>query len=132
MYVRHLSVTDFRSWPAAEVAFEPGPSVLVGPNGQGKTNLVEALGYVATLGSHRVATDAPLVREGAPRAVVRAAVVSAGRELLVELEINPGKANRARLNRSPVPRPREVLGALRSVLFAPEDLALVRGDPGER
>ena len=132
MYVRHLSVTDFRSWPAAEVAFEPGPSVLVGPNGQGKTNLVEALGYVATLGSHRVATDAPLVREGAPRAVVRAAVVSAGRELLVELEINPGKANRARLNRSSVPRPREVLGALRSVLFAPEDLALVRGDPGER
>ena len=106
MFVRHLSVTDFRSWPAAEVPFEPGPSVLVGPNGEGKTNLVEALGYVATLGSHRVATDAPLVREGAPRAVVRTAVVSAGRELLVELEINPGKANRARLNRSPVPRPR--------------------------
>ena len=132
MFVRHLSVTDFRSWAAAEVAFDPGPSVLVGPNGQGKTNLVEALGYVATLGSHRVALDAPLVREGAPRAVVRAAVVSGGRELLVELEINPGKANRARLNRGPVPRPREVLGALRSVLFAPEDLALVRGDPGER
>jgi DNA replication and repair protein RecF len=132
VYVRHLSVTDFRSWPAAEVAFEPGPSVLVGPNGQGKTNLVEALGYVATLGSHRVATDAPLVREGTARAVIRTAVVSAGRELLVELEINPGRANRARLNRGPVPRPREVLGALRTVLFAPEDLALVRGDPGER
>jgi DNA replication and repair protein RecF len=132
LYVRHLSVTDFRSWPAAEVPFEPGPSVLVGPNGEGKTNLVEALGYVATLGSHRVATDAPLVREGAERAVIRTAVVNAGRELLVELEINPGRANRARLNRSPVPRPREVLGALRSVLFAPEDLALVRGDPGER
>ena len=132
MYVRHLSVADFRSWPAAEVAFEPGPSVLVGPNGQGKTNLVEAIGYVATLGSHRVATDAPLVREGADRAVVRTAVVSDGRELLVELEINPGRANRARLNRSPVPRARDVLGALRSVLFAPEDLALVRGDPGER
>jgi len=132
LYVRHLSVTDFRSWPAAEVPFEPGPSVLVGPNGEGKTNLVEALGYVATLGSHRVATDAPLVREGAARAVVRTVVVNAGRELLVELEINPGRANRARLNRSPVPRPREVLGALRSVLFAPEDLALVRGDPGER
>jgi DNA replication and repair protein RecF len=132
VYVRHLSVTDFRSWPAAEVPLEPGPSVLVGPNGQGKTNLIEALGYVATLGSHRVATDAPLVREGAPRAVVRTAIVNDGRELLVELEINPGKANRARLNRGPVPRPREVLGALRWVLFAPEDLALVRGDPGER
>jgi DNA replication and repair protein RecF len=132
VYVRHLSVTDFRSWAAAEVAFEPGPSVLVGPNGQGKTNLVEAVGYCATLGSHRVATDAPLIRVGAERAVVRTAVVSAGRELLVELEINPGRANRARLNRTPLPRAREALGVLRSVLFAPEDLALVRGDPGER
>jgi DNA replication and repair protein RecF len=132
MYVRHLSVVDFRSWPAAEVRFEPGPSVLVGPNGEGKTNLVEALGYLATFGSHRVATDAPLVRKGAARAVLRTAVLSAGRELLVELEINPGKANRARLNRSPLPRARDVLGVLRLVLFAPEDLALVRGDPGER
>jgi DNA replication and repair protein RecF len=132
VYVRHLSVTDFRSWPAAELALEPGPSVLVGPNGQGKTNLVEALGYCATLGSHRVATDAPLIRTGAPRAVIRVAVASGGRELLVELEINPGRANRARLNRGPVPRPRDVLGALRTVLFAPEDLALVRGDPSER
>jgi DNA replication and repair protein RecF len=132
VYVRHLSLTDFRSYPSAELALEPGPAVLVGPNGQGKTNLVEAIAYVATLGSHRVATDAPLVRAGAARAVVRAAVVRAERELLVELEIQPGKANRARLNRSPVSRPREVLGALRTVLFAPEDLALVRGDPSER
>jgi len=132
VYVCHLSVTDFRSWAAAEVPFEPGPSVLVGPNGEGKTNLVEAVGYASMLGSHRVATDAPLIRHGATRAVVRTAVVSEGRELLVELEINPGRANRARLNRSPLPRARDVLGALRSVLFAPEDLALVRGDPGER
>ncbi|MFJ6670487.1 DNA replication/repair protein RecF [Actinosynnema sp. NPDC091369] len=132
MYVRHLQVTDFRSWEHADLAFEPGVSVLVGRNGQGKTNLVEALGYVATLGSHRVATDAPLIRHGAPRAVVRAAVVNEGRELLVELEITAGKANRARINRGPVPRPRDVLGILRTVLFAPEDLALVRGDPGER
>ncbi|HEX6756207.1 MAG TPA: DNA replication/repair protein RecF [Mycobacteriales bacterium] len=132
MYVRHLSVTDFRSWAAAEVPLEPGASVFVGPNGEGKTNLVEALGYLSTLGSHRVATDLPLVREGAARAVVRCAVVSGGRELLVELEITPGKANRARLNRAALPRPRDVLGALRSVLFAPEDLALVRGDPAER
>ncbi len=132
MYVRHLSVTDFRSWPTAEIDFAAGPSVLVGPNGQGKTNLVEAIGYCATLGSHRVAVDGPLIRAGADRAVVRTAVVSAGRELLVELEINPGRANRARLNRAPLGRPRDVLGAVRSVLFAPEDLALVRGDPGER
>ena len=68
MYVRHLQVTDFRSWPQADLAFEPGASVLVGSNGQGKTNLVEALGYVATLGSHRVSGDAPLVRYGAQRA----------------------------------------------------------------
>jgi DNA replication and repair protein RecF len=132
MYVRHLSLVDYRSWPVAEVGFEPGPSVLVGPNGQGKTNLVEAIGYAGTLASHRVASDAPLVRHGTPRAVVRTAVVRDGRELLLELEINPGKANRARLNRSPLPRAREVLGVLRCVLFAPEDLAIVRGDPGER
>jgi DNA replication and repair protein RecF len=132
VYVRHLQVTDFRSWERAELEFEPGASVLVGPNGHGKTNLIEALGYVATLGSHRVATDAPLIRQGAERAVVRTAVVNAGRELTVELEITAGKSNRARVNRGPVPRPRDVLGILRTVLFAPEDLALVRGDPGER
>jgi len=125
-------VADFRSWERAELDLEPGVSVLVGPNGVGKTNLVEAVGYVATLGSHRVASDAPLVRRGAERAVVRATVVHQGRELTVELEIAPGRANRARVNRAPVARPRDVLGILRTVLFAPEDLALVRGDPGER
>ncbi|MBR7742577.1 DNA replication/repair protein RecF [Phycicoccus sp. BSK3Z-2] len=131
MHVRHLSVADFRSYPTAELPLEPGVTTLVGLNGQGKTNLVEAIGYLASLSSHRVATDAPLVRFGAERAVVRGAVVREGRETLVELEITPGRANRARLNRSPV-RPREVLGSLRTVLFAPEDLALVKGDPGER
>ncbi len=132
MYVRHLSVADFRSWTAADVAFEPGPAVLIGPNGQGKTNLIEALAYTATLGSHRVSSDAPLVRAGAERAVVRTAVAADGRELRVELEIVPGRANRAKLNGAPVTRPRDVLGALRVVLFAPEDLAVVRGDPSER
>ncbi|HEX3813327.1 MAG TPA: DNA replication/repair protein RecF [Mycobacteriales bacterium] len=132
MHVRHLSLTDFRSYLTAELALEPGPSVLIGPNGQGKTNLVEAIEYVAQLASHRVSSDTPLVRAGAERAVVRTAIVHDGRELLVELEITPGKANRARLNRSPLPRVRDVLGALRAVLFAPEDLAIVRGDPSER
>ncbi|HEU0089822.1 MAG TPA: DNA replication/repair protein RecF [Pseudonocardiaceae bacterium] len=132
MHVRQLAVTDFRSWEHAELDLEPGVTVLVGGNGQGKTNLVEALGYVSTLGSHRVATEAPLVRTGAQRAVVRTTVVHAGRELTVEVEIAPGRTNRARINRSPLPRAREVLGVLRSVLFAPEDLALVRGDPAER
>ncbi|MGC4885963.1 DNA replication/repair protein RecF [Micromonospora sp. DT227] len=132
MYVRRLELVDFRSYERVGVDLEPGPSVLVGANGVGKTNLVEALGYVATLDSHRVATDAPLVRMGATSAVIRCAVVHDGRELLVELEIVPGKANRARLGRSPARRARDVLGALRLVLFAPEDLELVRGDPGER
>ena len=132
MYVRRVELADFRSYERVAVDLDPGVSVLVGQNGMGKTNLVEALGYVATLDSHRVATDAPLVRAGAASAVIRSTMVHDGRELLVELEIVPGKANRARLNRSPVRRPREVLGALRMVLFAPEDLELVRGDPSAR
>ncbi|GLY22696.1 DNA replication/repair protein RecF [Micromonospora sp. NBRC 101691] len=132
MYVRRLELVDFRSYERVGVDLEPGANVLVGANGVGKTNLVEALGYVATLDSHRVATDAPLVRLGAESAVIRCAVVHEGRELLVELEIVPGKANRARLGRSPARRARDVLGALRLVLFAPEDLELVRGDPAER
>src|SRR3954467_7314298 len=132
MHVRHLSLTDFRSYEAAELELTPGVTALVGPNGQGKTNLVEALGYLATLGSHRVALDAPLVRSGAERAVVRAVVVRDDRDLTVEVEITPGKANRARLGGAPVPRPREILGTVRTVLFAPEDLAIVKGDPSER
>jgi DNA replication and repair protein RecF len=132
LFLRHLQVTDFRSWPLADLALEPGPTVLVGQNGRGKTNLLEAIGYIATLGSHRVATDAPLVRHGCERALIRVAVVNDDRELTVELEITPGKANRARINRGSVGKPRDVLGILRTVLFSPEDLALVRGDPGER
>ncbi len=106
--------------------------MFVGPNGFGKTNIVEALWYSATLGSHRVGSDAPLIREGAERAVVSTIVVNEGRELAIDLEITAGRANKARLNRSPVRSAREILGALRAVLFAPEDLALVRGDPSER
>ena len=132
MHLTRLALTDFRSYARAELSLEPGVSTLLGPNGQGKTNLVEAAAYVATLGSHRVATDAPLVRSGAERAILRAAVTSGGRDSLVEIEINPGRANRARLNRAPVTRPRQVLGVLRTVLFAPEDLALVKGDPEQR
>ena len=132
MHVRHLSLVDFRSYAVAELPLAPGVTTILGPNGHGKTNLVEAIGYVAALGSHRVATDQPLVRFGAERAVLRAAVVRHGRETLVELELNPGRSNRARLNRSPLSRPRDVLGTLRSVLFAPEDLGLVKGDPAGR
>jgi DNA replication and repair protein RecF len=132
VYVRHLGLRDFRSWAHAELELRPGRTVFVGPNGYGKTNLVEALWYSSTLGSHRVATDAPLVRVGAPRAVVSTIVVNDGRECAVDLEIAAGRANKARLNRSPVRSPREIIGVLRAVLFAPEDLALVRGDPADR
>ncbi|MBO0652350.1 DNA replication/repair protein RecF [Streptomyces triculaminicus] len=132
MHVSHLSLADFRSYARAEVALDPGVTAFVGPNGQGKTNLVEAVGYLATLGSHRVSSDAPLVRMGAERAIVRAAVVQGERQQLIELELNPGRANRARINRSSQVKPRDVLGIVRTVLFAPEDLALVKGDPGER
>ena len=132
MYVRHLALHDFRSWAELDLELTPGRTVFVGPNGFGKTNLVEALWYCATLGSHRVATDAPLIRAGSERAIVSTIVVSEGRELAVDLEITAGRANKGRLNRSPVRSTREVLGAVRAVLFAPEDLTLVRGDPGER
>src|SRR4051794_6940379 len=132
MHVRHLSLTDFRSYAQVELALDAGITALIGPNGQGKTNLVEAIGYLATLGSHRVSTDAPLVRSGAERAVIRAGVERDGREVRVEVEITPGKANRARLGGAPVPRAREILGTVRTVLFAPEDLAVVKGDPSER
>ncbi|UVO11719.1 DNA replication/repair protein RecF [Mycobacterium sp. SVM_VP21] len=132
MYVRHVGLRDFRSWAHVDLELEPGATVLVGPNGFGKTNLVEALWYSSTLASHRVATDAPLIRSGATRAVVSTIVVNEGRELAVDLEIAVGRANKVRLNRAPVRHAREVVGVLRAVLFAPEDLALVRGDPGER
>lgn len=132
MYVRHLALRDFRSWAELDLELAPGRTVFVGPNGFGKTNLVEALWFCATLGSHRVSTDAPLIRTGAERAIVSAIVVNEGRELAVDLEIAAGRANKGRLNRSPVRSTREVLGAVRAVLFAPEDLALVRGDPAER
>ena len=132
MHLSRLALTDFRSYAAVDLILEPGVSTLIGANGQGKTNVVEAVGYLATLGSHRVASDAPLVRHGAERAILRGAVTCADRDSLVEIEINPGRANRARLNRTPVSRPRQVLGVLHTVLFAPEDLSLVKGDPEQR
>lgn len=132
MHVRHLGLRDFRSWEHVDLELDPGRTVFVGPNGFGKTNLVEALWYSTTLGSHRVGTDAPLIRAGADRAVVSTIVVNEGRECAIDLEIAAGRANKARLNRSPVRSTREVMGILRAVLFAPEDLALVRGDPADR
>jgi DNA replication and repair protein RecF len=132
VHLTRLSLTDFRSYREADVTLGPGVTTFQGANGQGKTNLVEAAGYLATFGSHRVATDAPLIRQGSDRAILRGLVSGAGRDTLLEIEINAGRANRVRLNRAPAPRPREVLGVLRCVLFAPEDIAVVKGDPDQR
>ncbi|UKF28447.1 DNA replication/repair protein RecF [Clavibacter nebraskensis] len=131
MIVRHLSLGDFRNYTRADVALLPGATLFVGSNGQGKTNLVEALGFLSTLGSHRVSTDQALIRQGAESAVIRALLQHAGRELRVEVQINRSWANRAQVNSTPT-KPRELPRYFSSVLFAPEDLALVRGDPSGR
>ena len=132
MHVAHLSLHNFRSYADLDVVLEPGATAFVGRNGQGKTNLVEAIDYLSRLSSHRVATDAPLVRAGTDQAVVRASVVKEGRTALLEVELNSGRANRARINRSAVSRPREIIGLVRTVVFAPDDLSLVKGDPAQR
>ena len=132
MRVARIELVDFRSYPHVDVTLDAGVSAFIGPNGQGKTNLIEAVAYVATLSSHRVATDAPLIRLGGERAIIRVAVVKDDREIVVEVELQVGRSNRARLNRTPLPRSRDVLGVLRTVTFAPEDLSLIKGDPAER
>lgn len=131
MFVSDLALSDYRNYREAVVRFDEGTVVILGANGQGKTNLVEAIAYLSTFSSHRVSADAALVRAGAPGAVVRAKVVRRDRPTVLELEIIAGRANRARVNRSPA-RTRDVLGILKTVVFAPEDLTLVKGDPAER
>ncbi|MCI2956827.1 DNA replication/repair protein RecF [Agromyces atrinae] len=131
MHVTHLSLTDYRNYATAEIDLSAGATLLVGRNGQGKTNLVEAIGYLSTLGSHRVSSDQALIRAGAEAAIIRARLQHAGRELLVEVQLNRGAANRAQVNRSPI-KTRELPRYCHSVLFAPEDLALVRSEPGVR
>jgi len=132
MHVAHLALHNFRSYGEVTVDLAPGSTAFIGANGQGKTNLVEAIDYVATLGSHRVANDTPLVKVNTDRAVVRASIVRGDRTALLEVEITPGKANRARVNKSQLPRTRDIVGVLRTVLFSPEDLALIKGDPSDR
>ncbi|MBT2517138.1 DNA replication/repair protein RecF [Streptomyces sp. ISL-90] len=131
MHVARLSLTDYRNYERAELELGPGATVFVGRNGQGKTNLVEAIGYLSTLSSHRVSGDQALIRAGADAAIVRALLSHGDRELLVELQLNRQGANRAQLNRSPV-KTRELPRYAHSVLFAPEDLAIVRGEPSVR
>ncbi|WP_309107944.1 DNA replication/repair protein RecF [Arthrobacter sp.] len=132
MYLQHLSLTDFRSYAQVDLTLEPGITVLLGSNGIGKTNLMEAIGYLATLSSHRVSSDGPLLRFGADRALIRAKLVRGDQSTVLELEINASRANRGRINRSNPVRSRDLLGICQTVLFAPEDLALVKGDPSNR
>ena len=134
MLLTALRLVDFRSYATVDLVLAQGATLFLGPNGQGKTNLLEAVEYVATLGSHRVSSDLPLVRSGCRRAVLQARVQAGpddDRKLAVDLEIDLDHPNKARLNKGPV-RPRDVVGALRVVLFAPSDLALAQGDPADR
>ncbi len=131
MQVGFVSLKDYRSYEDVELRFRPGVNILVGPNGVGKTNIAEAVGYTSTLNSHRVAVDLPLIRQGAGQAVIRAAAIRGDRQISLEIAINPGKANRLQVSGSPV-RGKDFVGLLRTVVFAPEDLALSKGDPGER
>lgn len=132
MWLQALSLTDFRSYPQADMQFQPGVTTFVGMNGQGKTNIVEAIAYLATLSSHRVAADVPLIRAGCSSAVVRARVQEDDRAVSVDIQIAERGSNKARINQSATTRARDILGIVRAVIFAPEDLALVRGDPADR
>jgi DNA replication and repair protein RecF len=132
MFIKHLSLASFRNYKNAEIGLQPGVNLLVGPNGQGKTNLVEAIRYLSTLTSHRVAGYLPLIKQDEPQAAVRAMASHADRDILIELELNRDSANKARVNKSPVPRVRDILGLVNSVTFAPEDLDIVKRDPTNR
>ena len=131
MRVTHLSLSDFRNYEVAEVPFKAGPNLIVGRNGQGKTNLVEAIAYFASLSSHRVTSDAAMMRAGSTTAVARMKVAVEDRDVLLEMQLNRDKANRAQINKNAV-RPRELTRWFSCVVFAPEDLALVKGDPSTR
>jgi len=132
VYISQLSLTSFRSYVQADVQLAPGINVLVGPNGVGKTNIVEAIGYLANLSSHRVSNDAPLLHFGSERALIRGTLHRGSQFTSLEVEITSGKINRARINRANPVRAREILGLVRTVLFAPEDLSLIKGDPSNR
>ena len=135
MLVKHLALANFRNYSTADVAFSPGVNLLVGPNGQGKTNLVEAIRFMSTLSSHRVAGYLPLIRNAQPevdQAIIRVLANHDGRDALLELELNRSTPNRARINKATAPRVRDVLGYVNTVTFAPEDLDIVKKDPSNR
>lgn len=132
MFIKHLSLANFRNYKNTEVTLEPGVNLIVGPNGQGKTNLVESIRYLSTLSSHRVAGYIPLIKANEPSAVIRAMASFDDRDILVEVELNRESANKGRVNKSPVARARDILGYVNTVTFAPEDLDIVKRDPSNR
>ena len=132
MLVRQLWLTDFRSYATAEVALSDGVTAILGDNGQGKTNLLEALAYLAMLDSFRGAPTDALIRDGAGTAIVRAAGEVEGREVLIEAELTPGGRGRVYLNKQRLQRARDLLGALRVTVFSPDDLELIKGAPAGR
>jgi len=132
MFIKHLELNNFRNYLNADVALAPGVNLLVGPNGQGKTNLVEAIRYLSTLSSHRVAGYIPMIKQGSGQAVVRALASHEDRDVLLELELNRDSPNKARINKSPAQKVRDVLGYVNSVTFAPEDLDIIKRDPSNR
>jgi DNA replication and repair protein RecF len=132
VFIKHLSLADFRNYKTAEVVLSTGVNLLIGPNGQGKTNLVEAIRYLSTLSSHRVAGYTPMIKQGAPQAIVRALASHEDRDVLLELELNRDTPNKARINKSPAQKVRDVLGYVNSVTFAPEDLDIIKRDPSNR
>ena len=132
MLVKHLTLASFRNYATLEVAFEPGINLIIGPNGQGKTNMVEAVRYMSVLSSHRVAGYQPLINSKANSAIVRAMVSSEERDVLLEIELNREGKNKARVNKADLPRIRDIIGIVQSVTFAPEDIDIVRRDPTNR
>lgn len=132
MRLNKLSLSHFRSYSQQELTFSPGTTSFIGENGAGKTNIIESMIYLSQLSSHRVSQNQPLLQLGAEQAVIRAEITNNDRKLTVDLEINTGRANRAKINGNPTRSQREILGALQAVYFSPEDLDLVRGEPAGR
>jgi len=132
MFVKHLTLSHFRNHKNTEIEFETGVNLLVGPNGQGKTNVVEAIEYVSTLSSHRVAGYQPLIHKDSSGAIIRLKVSHETRDVIVDLELNRDNPNQLRINQSPIPKMRDVLGTVYSVVFAPEDIDIVKRDPSNR
>jgi DNA replication and repair protein RecF len=132
VYVKKVRLTNFRNYKTADLELYPGVNLLHGSNGQGKTNLVEAINFFGSLSSHRVAGLTPLIKQGEETAIISLELAHDDRELLLEFELNSDSSNRARLNKSPVAKTKDILGYLNSVIFAPEDLDIVKRDPTNR